>query len=334
MKIGIIGTGKISKIIASQFVCFDDVELYALCSIDLKSEIAKEMINQYGIKKVYTDVREMVSDENVDLVYIASPNSLHYEHAIISLRGGKDVVVEKPFCSNLDECKKLFEESRKYGKYIFEAITTIHNPNFQEIKKHLNEISPIKMVQCNMINYSKKYDSYKQGKHENVFSLDYSGGALMDYNIYNVHFAIGLFGCPKKVEYICNKGYNGIDTSGVIVLTYDGFICNLTACKDSMGESGFSIYGEHGVIVSRNPISSTSSFTIQQHDSSYKEINVQNKEIFHYYWIENVIKIINSRDDLSYLRLCEHTKSVMEIVDDAKNNANIVFLSDNKQINC
>ena len=78
----------------------------------------------------------------------------------------------------------------------------------------------IKMVQCNFSQYSSKYQKYKDHVQTNAFDYSFNGGALMDINVYNLHFVTGMFGKPNEVHYFKNVGYNGIDTSGIIIMQY------------------------------------------------------------------------------------------------------------------
>jgi predicted dehydrogenase len=103
-------------------------------------------------------------------------------------------------------------------------------------------------VQLDFSQYSSRYGAYLRGEDPNVFSPAFSGGALMDLNYYNLNFVTGLFGSPGSIRYFPNRGPNGIDTSGVLVMEYDGFVCTAAACKDSAGPNFVQIQGENGYL--------------------------------------------------------------------------------------
>ena len=106
----------------------------------------------------------------------------------------------------------------------------------------------VKLVQCNYSQYSSRYPDYLKGVVLPAFDPAFSGGSLFDINIYNVHFVCGLFGKPASVEYFANKGFNGIDTSGVLVMNYPEFIAVCVGAKDSQSPSHATVQGINGYI--------------------------------------------------------------------------------------
>ena len=218
MNVATIGSGVIVERMIEAMRLDGRYNLYCVYSRTKKR--AKEFAEKHGIQKYYTDMEEMLNDENVDIVYVASPNSLHYSQSKMALEHKKHVINEKPFTPTLKECNELFEIAEKKGVYIFEAITNVHLPNYKIIKENLSNCGDIKMVQCNFSQYSSKYQKYKDHVQTNAFDPAFNGGALMDINVYNLHFVTGMFGKPNEVHYFKNVGYNGIDTSGIIIMQY------------------------------------------------------------------------------------------------------------------
>src|SRR5699024_5608849 len=106
--------------------------------------------------------------EEIDFVYIASPNSLHFEQAKLALEHGKNVICEKPFTSTVKEAEKLISLAKEKGLMLFEAITTIHLPNYQAIKAQLSQVGTLKVVHCNYSQYSSRYTKLIQGELPNV----------------------------------------------------------------------------------------------------------------------------------------------------------------------
>lgn len=245
MKFGTIGTGYIVKAFLDG-VFKNNGSLEAVYS--RKQETGEAFIKDYETTKVYTDLEKMMQDPEVEVVYVASPNGLHYQHALLALQHDKHVIVEKPMCGTVKQAERLFEEAKKRNLFIFEAITNQHLPNYATISKLLGHIGRIRMVQCNYSQYSSRYDALRKGEEPNVFSPKFSGGALADINIYNVHFVVGLFGLPEQVAYYANKHANGIDLSGVVVMTYPDFIATCVGAKDSASTNLAQIQGEKGYI--------------------------------------------------------------------------------------
>jgi len=172
MKFGTIGTGYIVRAFLDG-VYKNDGELAAVYS--RRQETGEAFAKDYGSPQVYTNLEAMYNDENVEVVYVASPNSLHYVQSLKALQHGKHVVVEKPMCATVAQAKKLFEEAKERGLFIFEAITNQHLPNYKLIPEILGKIGRIRMVQCNYSQYSSRYDALKSGEEPNVFSPKYSG---------------------------------------------------------------------------------------------------------------------------------------------------------------
>ena len=220
-----------------------------------KMEDAIDFAGRHGIEKTYDDLDQLLKDPDIDVIYIASPNSLHHSQARKALEAGKNVILEKPFVSSLEQAEDLFETAERNGVMIFEAITTTHHRNFRKLREQLERIGNPKQAVLNFSQYSSRYDAYRQGKVTNAFDPAFDGGALMDIGLYNIQLALGLFGKPEKVSYFPNRGFNGIDTSGILLLEYPNLIVTSIAAKDSgpiyeaiiAGDEGSMIIDDGGV---------------------------------------------------------------------------------------
>ena len=266
----------------------------------------------------------MLGDENVDIVYVASPNSLHYKQSKMALEHKKHVINEKPFTPTLKECNELFEIAKKNGVYIFEAITNVHLPNYQIIKENLSNCGNIKMVQCNFSQYSSKYQRYKDHIQTNAFDPNFNGGALMDINVYNLHFVTGLFGKPKDVHYFKNVGYNGIDTSGIVIMEYPNFIATCTGAKDCSSPYTVYLQGDQGTLIVSGASSGVCKdvfFDVPKKDQIGKKA-VDTKEKISIeqpnhmlYECKDFMDIILNKDDKAYTTYKEQTQMVVELLE-------------------
>ena len=99
-----------------------------------KFDKAKEFAKNHNVKNVYKDLNEMLKDENIDVVYVATPHSNHHEYVIESLKNNKHVICEKPFTSNVNELDELIALAKQQNCLLFEAITTLHNRKWKAIK--------------------------------------------------------------------------------------------------------------------------------------------------------------------------------------------------------
>ena len=247
MNIGILGTGSIARTMAAEFAKVPAFRCEAVCS--RQQATGDALAQQFGIPKVYTDYDAMLADPDIELVYIATPNSLHYAQTRAALLAGKNVLCEKPFVPTVAEADELIALAKEKHLFLFEAITTAHHPNYALAKQYLDDIGSLRIVSCTFCQYSSRYDAFMNGQTPPVFDPAYCGGALMDLNIYNIYFVVGIFGDPKAVHYYPNRHANGIDTSGILILEYPNFVCQCTAAKDSSAHNSAQIIGTEGSIL-------------------------------------------------------------------------------------
>ncbi|WP_340020463.1 Gfo/Idh/MocA family oxidoreductase [Paenibacillus sp. FSL H3-0457] len=326
MNIATIGTGSIVDAILSAINELEDVTCTATYS--RKRETAQELAGKYGVSTIYTDLESLFSDTNVDLVYIASPNSMHYEQAFQALQHGKHVVCEKPFTSTLQEAETLIALAKEKNLLLFEAISNIHLPNIKVIQEQLPKLGPIKLIQCNYSQYSRKYNDLLAGETPNVFNPQFSGGALMDINIYNLHLVMNLFGSPNTVSYTANKHANGIDTSGVVVLKYPEFIAECVGAKDTNSMNFVLIQGEKGYLQVVGGANGCREIKLQIGNEPAEAYNAQTKSNWLYYEWEAFRDIHANGDHKRCYELLEHSQSVMSVLMSARKDAGIVFAAD------
>ena len=246
MKLGIAGTGKIVEDALFAMSPLEEVSVNAIFARPHSKAKGDALAEQYGISAVLTDYEEMLDQADVDTVYIGLINSVHYEYAKKALEKGKHVILEKPFAGTLAETEDLIQTAKQRGLFVFEAITVLHNDVIEKMRADLPKLGPIRMMLANYSQYSSRYDRYLAGDVDHSFDPAFLGGALRDINVYNIHYAVALFGEPKRVQYFPNIGFNGIDTSGTLVMEYDGFSAVCTGAKDSDSPGFVSIQGEKG----------------------------------------------------------------------------------------
>ena len=326
MNIAVAGSGSIV-----------DKFLDAICEVDGTNPVAiysrctpqsggVKLADKYGIEKIYTDYSDMLKDDGIDFVYVALPNSLHYSYAMEALKAGKNVIVEKPFTSNVREAEELINYAKRNCLYLFEAITIPHYPNYKYIKDNIEKIGKITLVQSNFSQYSSRYDMLLDGKITNVFDANFSGGALADINIYNLHFMYGLFGMPEGIKYYANKWSNGIDTSGICLLEYDGFKCVCAGAKDSASPGFVVIQGEKGYIRVNSQSSRCLSVTIKVDEE--EEYNKQTYENNLSYELDEFYNIYKEKDMKRCCEKLQQSLDVMKIFENARKDAGIVFAAD------
>ena len=136
MKIGTVGTGFITNYILDNIEKTDGISCHAVYSRNEDS--ARRLAEKYHIEKTYTDYERMLSDDSLNFIYIASPNSLHYSQTKSALEHGKNVICEKPFTATTAEAVELIRLAKENHLFLFEAITTLHQPGFHWVRKNIN----------------------------------------------------------------------------------------------------------------------------------------------------------------------------------------------------
>lgn len=325
IKVGTVGTGIIVEWILSAILKTEGMECKAIYSREQVR--GQALASKFGITKVYTDYDQLLADEELNCIYLASPNSLHYKQAVKALEAGKNVIIEKPFTSNYREAEYLSELAKSRGLFLFEAITTMYLPNYLAIKNLLNQVGRVRIVHCDYSQYSSRYDLLKEGIVTNIFNPEYSGGALMDLGVYNIHFMVGLFGSPKQAYYYPNRHENGIDTSGILILQYPDFICECTQVKDTWGNNGVQIQGEFGFIdvVNASNRCEQVHLVLKDQEQTLNE-NGDLDPWFHEF--QQMSKLIKMKDYEECYHNLDTTLNVMKVLDLARESAGIHFLAD------
>lgn len=246
IRIGIIGAGGIAGVMASTLARMDETQRYAIASRD--GAKAKAFAEKYGFEKAYGSYEEMLSDPEVELVYVATPHSHHYEHMKLCLEHGKHVLCEKAFTVNERQAAEVFAIAEAKGLLVTEAIW----PRYLPMRKTLDEvlaggaIGTPHMMTANL--------SYVIDGVERIRRPELAGGALLDIGVYTLNFASMVFG--DDVVQICGhavKGETGVDLQHSITLIYrDGRMAVLNSSASSLSDRRGVIYGDRGYIEAEN----------------------------------------------------------------------------------
>lgn len=241
-KVGIIGAGWIAEKMAEALAPLEDYCVYAIASRSIGK--ATEFAGRCNIPKAYGSYEDMVKDDDVDLVYIATPHSHHFPHAMLALNAGKPVLVEKAFTANAAEAKELIETARSKGLFITEAIWTRYMPLSHKIKEIMESgiIGKPRVITATLC--------YMMEFKERILRPDLCGGALLDLGVYALNFARMYFGTDiVRTVSNCHMGPTGIDLQECISLSYaDGKMANLQAGTLCLNDRQGIINGTEGYI--------------------------------------------------------------------------------------
>lgn len=321
IRVGTIGTGSIVETMLENMRKVDGIACEAVYS--RKESTARALADKFHIAKTFTDLEHMLQDENIDFVYVASPNSLHYEQTKLALLHGKNVICEKPFVPTSEEAKELIALAKTRHLFLFEGITTLHQPGFQAVREHLPLIGNLKMALATFCQYSSRYDALMAGQLPNVFNPAFAGGALMDINLYNIYFLDGLFGKPEKLHYFAGLHENGIDTHGILIMQYPFLLCQCTGSKDSWCENSVQLLGDKGYIQVLPGSSNCQSVRIVR--KGMDDICITQPEQPWYYEIQGLVKLISEKDYDTCWSLLDKTLEVVEILESARKDAGLDF---------
>lgn len=321
MNLCAIGTSFITRNMLQEFARSDVLHCTAIYS--RKEETGRAMADEFGIQKVYTSLDEMLADPAIDMVYVASPNSVHYAQAKAALLAGKHVLCEKPFAPTVAEADELIALAKEKGLLLFEAITTAHHPHYAFVKENLPKLGKLKLVSATFCQFSSRYPALLAGNPSPVLNHAFAGGALMDINLYNIHFVVGLFGAPKSVRYFPNCHETGVDTSGLLVLEYEDFVCQCTGAKDSAARNGVQIIGEDGYM-EVTPIASNCQ-NVELHVRGQESVSSHMPENPWYYEVQDIGRIVAVGDYELCYRALETTRNVVDVLEKARASAGFDF---------
>ncbi len=246
LRLGIIGTGWITQEFLHGALDSGLWELTAVYSRSFQRGMA--FGRQYGEPAVFTDLEAFAAFEGMDAVYVASPNSFHYEQCKLLLEHGKHVLCEKSLCAQGAKARELVALARDKDLVLMEAIMYLHQPQREILERAIRKIGPISLAKIDFCQRSSKLDAYLNGELPNIFNPKMETGALMDLGVYCVYPALALFGKPTAFRLDALLLESGADGSGVLTLTYPDKLVTLTYSKTGQSGTGSDFQGPGGTV--------------------------------------------------------------------------------------
>lgn len=245
MKYATIGTSWITQAFIDSANTLSNFKLSGVYSRDLAHAI--EFAGKNGCDYAYDDLKTLAKS-GVDAVYIASPNSLHYEQAKLFLTHGKHVICEKPASVWPEQLLELYAIARENGLIFMEAIMMLHQPYLKDVQEMMGTLGKVGMARFDFCQYSSKYGDLQKGGLPNIFDPKFATGCMMDLGVYVVYPAIAFFGKPKEVFARAELLPSGADISFCGVLSYPDKQVLLSASKAAEGRIGSEILGDKGTM--------------------------------------------------------------------------------------
>ena len=242
IRVGIIGAGWIAVKMTRALAPLEDAEVLAVASRSL--EKARNFAAEHGVAKAYGSYGELVEDPEVDLVYVATPHSHHFQHSKLALEHGKPVLVEKAFTANAAQARELIALAEQKGIFITEAIWTRYMPLSHKIKELVDSgaIGEARVLTATLC--------YHMEEKERIVKPELCGGALLDVGVYVLNFARMYFGTDiVKTVSNCHLGKSGMDMMESISLSFaDGRMANLQSGALTLNDRQGIISGTDGYI--------------------------------------------------------------------------------------
>lgn len=319
MKIGILACGPMAEIFARTLIQMEEAECYAVASRSLSR--AEAFAREYGFTKAYGSYEALCEDPEVELVYIATPHSCHYENMELCIRHKKPVLCEKAFTMNAGEARKIMELAEQEQVFAAEAIWTRYMPSRQMIREVVDSgiIGKVSVLTANL--------SYPISGKERIMRPELAGGALLDIGVYGLNFALMHFGTDiERMESSVRMTDTGVDAMESITLFFkDGRMAVLTHDIYSRSDRKGIFYGEKGYIVVENINNPRSIAVYDAEDRLLKQMDVPEQISGYEYEVRECIEAIRAGAKESSSMPLSDSALVMEIMDRLRKQWGMVY---------
>ncbi len=325
LKFAIIGTNTITEKLIEAGRSHPEFELTGVYSRN--QERADAFADQYGAPLRFTKMTDLALSEEIEAVYIASPNALHAEHAVTLMKHGKHVLCEKPMASNQQEIAGMIDTAKNQGVVLMEAMKSTLMPGFSAVKQHLHKLGPVRRYVGNFCKYSSRYDAYKQGEILNAFKPELSNGSLMDLGIYGIYPMAALFGAPRSIKASGLFLESGVDGQGSVTADYGDMEGVVMHSKIIDSHSPSEIQGERGTMIIPN-ISEPENIYILYRDGTREELTAVSDFPPMYYEVAEFIDVIRRGTNQSSVNSFEHTLITARIMEEARRQIGLLYPAD------
>ena len=320
LKLRIIGTGTISHHFIEVAHTSGEYQLVAVYS--RKLETAENFASIYNNVDLFDQMDAFLAS-SFDVIYIASPNSLHYSQAKAALLSGKHVILEKPAVTQPHEWQDLVQTAKEHQCFIFEAARNYHEDAFATIKNFLAN-KQILGADFNYAKYSSKMPNLLTGDTPNVFSDRFAGGALMDLGIYPLYASIRLFGKPHDANYVAQQLENSIDLNGDGILFYPDYQVHIKAGKNITSNLPCEIYTTDGTLT-LNTIEHIQSAIFTDHQGKELQLPIQQAPHNMTEEVTNFTNMIKQADPTLYQSWIDDATHVHNLLYTMRQDAGIKF---------
>lgn len=327
VKWAIMGAGHVSHKFAKSFHDgIGDGELYAVASRTMDKAV--DFATTYGIKHAYGTYEEMLKDDDVDMVYVASPHGLHKEHVLMCIESGKGVLCEKAFSINKKEAQLMVDKARDKGTFLMEAMWTRFLPATRAIEQYIDEgkLGDIRFIKVN-IGFNGVYDPEWR-----LYKRELGGGAILDIGIYAMSFISMIKKQqPKTIKAIGNFAPTDVDSDCLSIMQYeDGSMAEILLSISTAMAHKIEIIGTKGTLIIPSVTSPKSAYLLR--DNKKEEIIHEPYETDGYTGFEYQIQEANScfiHGKLASSRMTlEETVDIMGVLDRLRRAIGVTYPND------
>ena len=313
IKWGIIGLGSIAHKFASDLLLADNAVLNGVAS---RSENkAKEFAQSYQADKYFSDYEALAQDEMIDIIYVATPNTYHFEHTLLCFKHNKSVLCEKPMGVNSTEVKTMIREARSRDLFLMEGIWTRFIPAIQKLLEliNANKIGNIISVDANF-GFKKEFDAESR-----LFNKQLGGGSLLDIGIYPIYISFLALGFPADIKAMARMTNTQVDLSCMMLFHYENdSIAQLSSTFEANTTNEAFIYGTKGKIKIHAPFHHPQQISLYDHDGQQKDFQIPYRGNGYVHEIESVNQCLQHGLNENPRLSLENSLLVTQIIDVVK----------------
>jgi len=317
----ILGCGKIAGKFSTDLKTLSNARLYAAASRTIEN--AQTFATEFGFEKAFGSYEEMLNDPKVDIVYIASPHSLHCEHTLLCLSHKKAVLCEKAFAINSREVNLMIETARKNNTFLMEAFWTRFQPSFLKAMEiiHSEELGVLKMVHSNFA-FNAEYNPEKR-----LYNVQLGGGSLLDIGIYPIFMSLMALGKPSEIKTMATFCQTGAEETIMMSFQYPGgAIASLVSSFASYSSIETEFCFENGFVRLNRRFFTPTTITYWKNGEGEKTISFEKGAGFGYELeAAHVMECLDAGKKESDLMPLSVSSDLMEIMDRVRKDAGIVF---------
>ncbi len=318
---GIIGVGKIAEKFATDLKAVSNAQLLAVASSS-SLDRAKDFAERYNAPYFYDSYESIFQTPDLDVIYIATPHTLHAQNTLLCLKHKMPVLCEKPFAMNLKQVQRMVEAARENDTFLMEAMWTRFIPAIQKTIDLIaeNRIGKVKSVHADF-GFAAPHLPEKR-----LLNPALGGGALLDIGIYPAYLSLLILGYPSDIQAISNFGSTGIDQTTSFVLGYKNEATAVLSCTlNARTRTEALIYGENGYIHIEGRFMEAKKITLHETDKNPVVFDFPRETFGYNFEIEEVNNCLQEGKKQSDKMPLSMSVKLISLLDEIRQKAGIIY---------